>query len=370
MKLLVLALITVHGGLHFLGAAKGFGWAALPALKLPVPWAAAWGWAGAGVGLILFAALASAAVPPCWWVGIGAAALSQVLILLSWTDAKAGTAGNLLTLAMAAWLWASTGPQSLSARYEWQSAALLPSVETTVVEERELAKLPPPVARYLRAAGVVGQPRPVSFAVSLEGRIRGEADDPWMAFEGTQVNVLEPPTRLFFIRARKMGLPAHVLHTFADGEAEMEVRLLAAFTLVRQAGADATRAETVTLLNDMCLFAPGALLSERITWQAIDDRSAEARFRVGSNTVSAVLSFDERGQLANFVSSDRMKLDGEGVFVPRGWSTPLGSYRRFGPYRLTAGGEGRWHDGAASYPYIELRVRDVVVNPSQPLWAE
>jgi hypothetical protein len=92
-----------------------------------------------------------------------------------------------------------------------------------------------------------------------------------------------------------------------------------------------TRTETVTVLNDMAIMAPAALIDPAIRWRQIDDLQVEATFTDGPNEVRAVLVFDATGALANFWSDDRPALDADGVTLqPQRWSTPVGAYRSKG----------------------------------------
>ena len=123
------------------------------------------------------------------------------------------------------------------------------------------------------------------------------------------------------------------------------------------------RAETVTLFNDMCLLAPGTLVARAISWQPIDARSVQARFRHGAHTITAVLIFDADGWLTNFVSDDRAKASADGKsFTPMRFSTPVGGYRRFGALTLAAYGEARWHLPDGEFVYGEFHLEHAVFN--------
>lgn len=111
------------------------------------------------------------------------------------------------------------------------------------------------------------------------------------------------------------GLPVAVLHRFDAAGATMRVELLSAIAMVDAAGPALTRAETVTVFNDLCLFAPGALVSPTIAWQPIDDHAARASFTLGANTISAELRFDDAGELVDFVSDDRGAASADGRTV-------------------------------------------------------
>jgi len=125
-------------------------------------------------------------------------------------------------------------------------------------------------------------------------------------------------------------------------------------------GSDMMRTETVTIFNDMCIFAPGSLLDPSIRWREIDKRSVEATYTNGPHTICAVLVFDDSGALVNFRSDDRPALAEDGkTMLPQRWSTPIRDYRTFGPYRLATRAEGRYAPTSGEYAYIEIEVREV-----------
>jgi hypothetical protein len=364
MRWLLFALIALHGVIHFMGFVKAFGLTELEELTQPIGRGAGVLWLVGGLAM-LAAAVLLATTPRIWWmVGLGAVVLSQSLVVSAWTDAKLGTIANLLVLAAVVYGAVAQGPLGLRAEYHRQVLdRLTPADPAPPVTEADLAGLPEPVARYLRVAGAVGQPRPRHFRAAWRGRIRATAEDAWMEFTAEQHNFLDEPSRFFFMDARRTGLPVDAFHAFQEGEATMHVRLLSLLPMVDQRGPELTQAETVTLFNDLCLLAPGGLIAADIDWEPMDSLTVRGRYTVGSNSVSAVLSFNEAGELVDFVSDDRLRAssDGEQLTTMR-WSTPVGDYRSFGSRRAPTRGEGRWHPPEGEYVYIELQLTALDVN--------
>jgi hypothetical protein len=366
MRWLFLTLMVVHGLIHFMGAARAFGFAELSQLTQPISRGMGAVWLAAGFGMLL-AAASLVALPRFWWLVAGVAAvLSQIAIVSSWTDAKVGTIANVLILAGAVYGLASQGPASFRSAYEGEVRARLAEAdapEPPPVTEDDLAHLPEPVQRYLRVTGSVGQPRIRHFRARWRGRIRSSPSDPWMSFTAEQFNVMDDPARFFLMDARRSGLPVDVYHVFTDAAAGMRVRLLSLLPVTRSAGADFTRAETVTIFNDLCLLAPAALIDPTIRWEPLDARSARAHFTLGDNTVSATLTFNDDGELVNFVSDDRLATSTDGSqLTPVRFSTPVRAYRTFGARRVVAGGEGRWHPPEGEFSYIELELLEYEAN--------
>lgn len=372
MRWLLLALLLLHGLIHGLGVVDAFGLGEVRRLSQPVSKGLGVVWLLAGLAQI-GAAITLFAAPRWWWaLALVAVALSQAAIATAWSDARFGTVANALILVAAIYGCAAWGPWSLRAAYDGALAARAgASPAAAPITEAELEPLPAPVRGYLRRAGVVGQPRAQHFAIRWVGRIRGAADAPWMDFVAEQVNFVDEPARFFKMDARRGGLPVDVLHVFEGGAASMRVRLLSLLPMVDAGGPEMTRSETVTVLNDMVLFAPTALLSRGLTWEAIDDRRARVHYTAGEHTVSAELVFEYTAadtgekvyELVDFISDDRSMASPTGdAFTRARWSTPVDAHRPYGALRLPSRGEARWHPDTGAFNYIEAEVVEVTIN--------
>ena len=260
--------------------------------------------------------------------------------------------------------WLTEGPGSFRAQFERDVAAgLAQPPDMTVVTEADLVGHPEPVRRYLRATGVVGQPRVWNYRLRFRGRIRSGPDTRWMPFEAVQQSFAEPPARLFLMRARMFALPVEAFHRLIGGRATMQVKIAGAIPVVDARGDVMDRSEAVTLFNDMCVLAPGTLLDTEISWDEVDARTVRARFVHGGHTISATLLFGDDGLLTNFISDDRSRAspDGKG-FTRLRFSTPVGDYRSFGPARLAGHGEARWTLPEGEFTYGEFELQDATFN--------
>ena len=204
----------------------------------------------------------------------------------------------------------------------------------------------------------------MTLQARFHGRIRGGPTKPWMTFSGEQVNTYgDQPSRLFLMDAELFGLPIEVLHAFESGAASMRVRALSLFTMVDASGPEMDRAETVTIFNDLCILAPGALVNAPITWDVLDEHHVRGSYTYGTNTVAAGLTFNDDDELVDFVSDDRTAVSTDGkTFTPQRWSTPISSYRGMGAWRLGTVGEGHWHAPDGEFAYLEFRLDDITYN--------
>ena len=184
-----------------------------------------------------------------------------------------------------------------------------------------------------------------------------------MSFTADQLNILDTPRRFFWMDARMKGLPVDVLHAFDENGATMRVRLLSVRTMVDAKGADLTRAETVTLFNDLCVCAPGALVFADVSWEPIDAHRAIGHFTLGVNTITAELRFDDDGDLVDFVSDDRAAGSPDGrTFTRVRWTTPVRDYARVGPARVATRAETRWHPDTGAWTYGEFELTSLAYN--------
>ena len=125
--------------------------------------------------------------------------------------------------------------------------------------------------------------------------------------------------------------------------------------------------ETVTLFNDMCLLAPAALIdSERIAWQDAGPLATRASFTHQGHTISATLTFNESGELVDFVSGDRlMSADGT-TYQSCPWSTPVRSYRELDGRRVPAHAETIWHLPEGPFTYGRFDLVEISYNLKSP----
>ena len=357
--------VVVHGLIHLLGAAGGFGWANVDQLGGPIGAATGAAWLAAAV-VTVAAGVALIGHVPWWWIiGAVAVVISQVVIITSWADARIGTIVNGILLVAVIYGWASQGPRSSHAEYRRRISGALADLDAAGrVTDIDIERLPAPVAAYVRRSGALGQPRVINFNAHFHGRIRSGPGKRWMTFTGEQVNTYGPhPSRLFHMDATMLGLPVDVLHVLVGGTATMRVKACSLVTMVNAAGPEMDRAETVTLFNDMCVLAPAALVDAPVTWQVVDEHHVSGTYANSGNVVAAELIFDDHHELVNFFSDDRVAISADGrTSTPQRWSTPICDYRDVGPRRVGTTGEGRWSAPGGEYAYVEYNLDRITYN--------
>jgi hypothetical protein len=263
----------------------------------------------------------------------------------------------VVLLVPAAAAVARRAPTSFESRFRREVGTPAPERSApALVTEAELVRLPPAVRAYVRYTGAVGRPRVTSFRARFRGRLRAKPDGAFMPFEAEQENRFAPSSRLFLLRSRLFGIPFVALHRYVGSTATMEVSVAELIPIVDARGPEMNRSETVTLLNDICVFAPSNFVDPAVVFEELAPLTVKATFENAGQRVSAVLHFDDEGKLVNFHSDDRYQsADGKTYRLYR-WSTPLSNYRDFGGVRVASHGEASWRmpDGELVYGIFDL----------------
>ena len=361
MRTLFFSIVILHGLIHLLGFTRAFDLLDVKELTLPISKPLGWIWLLVSILMILFGILHLQYNPYSWLVGFIATIFSQVLLMLFWQDAKFGSILNLLILFV---VFIDFGSYRINKEFTQRVMLDISGSKTSSVDlltKGDMIHLPGIVKKYLHFTRSIGQPKVKNFRAEFTGGIRFQPNEKFMKLQSVQYNFYENPSRYFHISALKMGLPATGLHVYQNKEATFEVRLFNWFKVVDAKGEKMNRAETVTILNDMCILAPPTLIDRRITWENLDTTTVRASFTNGDYTVSAILYFHENGQLFNFTSTDRFETDGK-AYHNTPWETPVTAYKMINGYYLPAAGKAIYNRPEGDFTYAEFEFKSVNYN--------
>ena len=357
IKYIFIFITLIHGLIHFMGFAKVFSYGNMSQLtkEITKPVGVLW----LATALLFVIAMILFLMDNQNWASLTiiAAIISQILIFSVWQDAKFGTIANVLALAVAISSWASLNFESKFKNDVLTHLQRTNSLEMGLLTEGDIQSLPVPVQKYLRYCQVLNKPKVKNMKVVFDGEMREKGKD-WFPFRSVQYNFFDQPTRLFFMKGKMFGITVPGYHCYQDATATMQIKLLGLFDVVNITGEIMNKAETVTLFNDMCLMAPATLIDRRIVWTAIDSLSAKATFTNGVNKISAMLYFNEQGQLINFTSDDRSALD----MQQYRFSTPVKDYKSMNGIDVMTYGETVWHYPDGEFVYGKFYLKSIEYN--------
>ena len=235
-------------------------------------------------------------------------------------------------------------------------------IKSETLTEEDIQHLPSIVQRYLRYTGSIGKEKILNFRAEFTGGIRSKSSEDFMPLKSVQYNFTDNPTRLFYIVAKKKGIPAKGIHLYIDQKAIMLVKILGLFTVVDAKGKEMNQGETVTLFNDMCFMAPGTLIDRNIEWEQIDAITVNAKFTNGNISIGATLYFNDEGELVNFLSNDRFETTDGKTYKNYPWLTPVTGYTSVNGYRLPSGAKLIYEHPDEDMCYGEFTLKSIEYN--------
>jgi hypothetical protein len=237
-----------------------------------------------------------------------------------------------------------------------------PQKKESVLTGQEITYLPLCVQKYLAYTGAVGRSKIQNMYIEFDADMYRKPGDKPMKSHSVQYNFYKNYSRIFLMKAGKIGIPFSALHVYRNEAAIFRVKVAELFKVVDISGEELTKAETVTVLNDMCLFAPGSLADRRLSWSEEDTLSAKVTLANGRYVVSATLFFNETGELVNFVSDDRSALQDDGTLKQARWETPVSDYIEIEGRKIPSFGKTTWKYPEGDFTYGVFRLRTIKYN--------
>lgn len=232
----------------------------------------------------------------------------------------------------------------------------------SILAEEDMKQLPEPVKKYLFYTGAVGKEKVRNFRILFQGEFKTGPDKDWTGMHAVQYSEIQDVKRLYYMDMKMAGLPIVGLHKYIGQKAIMLIKLAGLITVGDGKGEEMNKGETVTVFNDMCMFAPGSLIDKRIQWETIDPLTVRGTFDNNGIKVSAMLYFNDKGELVNFISDDRYYSPTGKTYQNVRWSTPSQEYKEYNGYRLSSGGQAVWSFTEGDYCYARVDVKEVEYN--------
>lgn len=233
------------------------------------------------------------------------------------------------------------------------------------VSEEMLADLPEPARRYLRHAGVAGEPLVDTVRIRQRCRMRMAPGAPSFPLVAEQWYTVDPPGFIWDATVPAEGLPLiRGRDGYLEGRGLMTIRLGSLVPLVDASGPEMDDASLLRHLSEMTWF-PSAFLRDNITWEAIDDAHVRVTLVDGDRRATGVLEIDAEGRLVAF-RTERHAMVGKG-FELRPWTAPTHAYGELAGLRLPVRGAAVWTlpDGS-ELEYITVELVEVEYDPPLP----
>lgn len=292
MKIAFLITVLLHGLIHLFGFIKGFGLKEVKELTLPISKPLGIAWLTATILILTYGMLHLLNSKYAWLIGIVAVVISQALIIFFWKDAKFGTIPNSIILTVSI---VSFGYYSFQKIIQQETAQLLSkniSTEDRNLNESDLTNLPEPIKKWLKNSGALGKPF-ISYGKVIqiaEMQINPEQKK-WFSATATQYTAIDNPAFIWSVDVKMNSLlNFQGRDKFDEGKGEMLIKINSLFNIVNERGKKLDEGTLQRFLGEMVWF-PSLALSSYITWEQIDENTANATITYKGTSGSGTFFF-------------------------------------------------------------------------------
>ncbi len=361
MRIAFLVLILIHGLIHLLGFAKGFGLKEVKELTLPISKPMGLIWLIATLLFLIFCVLYFINHKYAWLVGFAAVVTSQMLIILFWQDAKFGTLPNIAVLLVSLVAFGNYNFQKL---IQLETSDILSQniiSSERIVSEDDTKDLPKPVQNWLKQSGIIGKPFINVGQVLQEAEIKLKPEqENWLNATAVQYSTIPEPAFIWTVDVKMNSLMSfHGRDKFEDGTGEMLIKLNALFNIVNEKGPKLDEGSLQRYLGEMVWF-PSLALSQYIAWQEINDTTAIATMDYKGTKGSGTFYFDSAG---NFIKFSALRFQGNDPETKRyEWVLLVEEYSTFEGITIPSKMTATWKLEHEDWTWLKLEIKDINYN--------
>lgn len=361
MKIIFLIIVLLHGLIHLLGFVKGFELKEVKELTLPISKPLAVVWLTATILFLTYGVLSLLNSKYAWLIGIIAVILSQALIILFWKDAKFGTIPNIIILAVSIVSFGYYNFQKLIQQDTTQLLNRNISSENRTLNESDLTNLPESVKRWLRNSGSLAKPF-ISYGKVTqiaEMQMKPEQDN-WLPATAIQYTTIDNPAFIWSVDVKMNSfLSFKGRDKFEDGKGEMLIKMNSLFNIVNERGEKLDEGTLQRYLGEMVWF-PSLALSPYITWEQIDENTAQAIMIYKGTSGSGKFYFNSNGDVTKF-SALRYK-GNEANAKRHEWEMNITDYKIFEGIKVPARMTSTWKLDDKDWTWLKMEVTDIKYN--------
>jgi hypothetical protein len=361
LRVLFAGVVLLHGIIHLMGFMKAFRLADLSQLQHDISRPMGVMWLLTAVLLIMSSG--AILLKREWWWVLAAPALvfSQILIVLSWSDAKFGTIANIIVLIPSVIGYGFWNFNRMVDR-ELESLLAVPASEKRVLTGEMISGVPPAVRKWLERSNVVGKEIARTVQLRQTGQMRSEPGGRWMAVDANQWFITGKPGFLWKADvAAAPGISMVGRDKYVDGKGFLLIKALGWFAVADAKGPDVDQGTMLRYLAEICWF-PAAALDDCIRWREIDSLSAEATMSYAGVTASGIFRFDGSGDLKGFEA--RRYYHRETGSTLEDWVVQIEpeGYTEFEGVRVPARSAVTWRLKDGDFTWFKLQITDIRYN--------
>ncbi|HOF19888.1 MAG TPA: hypothetical protein PLO24_01405 [Bacteroidales bacterium] len=361
MRIAFFLIILIHALIHLLGFLKGFEIKEIKEITSPVSRTMGVIWLTSFFLMLVFGILFLLNYGYSWIPGFIAALISQILVILFWSDARFGTIPNILILAVSLFSFGYFNFNRLIQQDTSQILGQNQVVAEKIINDGDIQHLPEPVRNWLYNSGMVGKPLISVGKVTQEAEMKMKpGQEKWMKAEATQYTALNVPAFIWTVELKiNRLLQIQGRDKFADGKGDMLIKMNSLINIVNELGEKIDEGALQRYLGEMVWF-PSLALSPYITWEKIDSATARAYMTFKGTSGSGIFYFNSSGDVISYYAL-RYK-DNFAEAKRYGWKMNITEYKTFEGIKVPSKMNSVWELDEGDWTWLNLEVTDIRYN--------
>jgi hypothetical protein len=174
--------------------------------------------------------------------------------------------------------------------------------DSSIIGDNDLRHLPAPVARYMRACGLVGMKRINSMRLIHTGTFKAGVDKEFMPIKGEYYLTTKKPSFCWYGKMSIMpGVTASAIDTYFDGNGSMVVKVLSFLNIVNTQSKETMYSAFGRCIAEMTMVPSFFLDTARVHWTSADSLRADCVVSDAGLSTKAALYFNLDGMLDKIV---------------------------------------------------------------------
>ncbi|HYF02819.1 MAG TPA: DUF6544 family protein [Patescibacteria group bacterium] len=360
VRVLVIFVLVVHGLIHLLGFVKAFDIEHIGALTQNVTRPLGFLWLLC-VLLFVVSALGLYLKSNTWWISaITSIVLSQVLILITWNDAKYGTIANIVILVAAI---VSYGQWSFTTTTSAELQAFLPSEkrEYQIVGFNDITHLPLAVQRWLLRSNLIGKNAIQIAHISQQGKMKTDLYGDWMPFTAEQYFTVKKPGFFWSADVGSSLMNFKGRDLYQGGHGHMLIKAYSIFPVVDSKGAEIDQGTLLRFMAEM-IWLPSAALQDYFIWEELGSNQAKATMSYAGVTASGIYTFTAKGDFKSFDAKRYYERKSGATLEEWHVEAHQDSYKTFEGIRIPAKSSVSWKLKEGVFHWLDMEIIEVKYN--------
>lgn len=362
MRILFYILLLLHASIHLLGFLKAFELMEVKALGMPISKNLGLVWLVGMFLFIIYGIFYYFNHQFSWVIGTLAIVVSQFLIIFFWKEAKYGTVMNIVFLFPVLFSFGSFQFNKM-VNEEKEELFIVQDKhnEKEILSEEELNHLPAPVRRWILQSGAVGKQKLWNGKISQKAKMKMKPDqEDWFYAKATQYTFINTPAFLWTV---EMDMNAIMWvkgrDKFENGKGQMLIRMNGLFNIVDESGLKIDEGSLQRFLGEMVWF-PSMALSPYVSWESIDEYTAQAKMNYNGTEGTGKFYFNEKGDFVKFTA---LRFQGnEPDSKRRKWILTVDDYGVFEGIKIPTKMKSTWRLENGDWTWLELEIKDIDYN--------